>query len=117
MQNLAGFALAALDLFFFQRWLNNLSNPAMTISIMDAHQVLLARKPSSNRLGERVEDAQLAGFLHSGDRAMRFRHASPVDQIDRLWSIRRTHRLMHELRRAGGLGQEAASCVVSEQVE
>ncbi|WP_190275814.1 GGDEF domain-containing protein [Thiorhodovibrio frisius] len=89
----AGFSLAALDLSFFQRWLNSLSNPAITISIMDANQILLARKPKSNQVGEQVEDDRLAKFLQTGDDSVLFRRASPVDRIERLWSIRRTRNL------------------------
>ncbi|MBK5969147.1 MULTISPECIES: sensor domain-containing diguanylate cyclase [Thiorhodovibrio] len=89
----AGFALAALNLSFFQRWLNNLSNPAITISIMDANRILLARKPQSNKIGERVEDDRLARFLHSGGDSVLFRRVSPVDKIERLWSIQRTRNL------------------------
>lgn len=88
-----GFALAGLDLSFFQRWLNNLSNPAITISIMDADHVLLARKPASKKLGERVEDARLATFLTSDEDSLLFRRVSPVDKIERLWSMRKTRDL------------------------
>lgn len=92
-QEVVGFALAALDLSFFQRWLSNLGNPKITISIMDANRVLLARKPASNQLGEPVEDARLAQFLASDKDALLFRRVSPVDTIERLWSLRKTRDL------------------------
>lgn len=88
-----GFSLAALDLSFFQRWLDSVINPAITISIMDENQVLLARKPMSNKLGQKVEDTALATFFKSGDEAISFRRESPVDGVERLWSIRKIQNL------------------------
>lgn len=88
-----GFSLAALDLSFFQKWLDNIHNPAITISIMDLDQILLARKPTSQKVGQPVEDDRLTTFLRSGEESVSFRRASPVDDIDRLWSIRRTRNL------------------------
>lgn len=88
-----GFSLAALNLSFFQRWLNSVNNPAITISIMDANQILLARKPTSAKIGQLVKDEKLNEFLQTGEDSILFRRVSPVDGIDRLWSIRRTRDL------------------------
>lgn len=84
-----GFALAALDLSFFQRWLDKVKTPDITISIMDADQFLLARKPSSRKLGEKVQDARLKEFIESDKNTVSFRRISPVDEIERIWSLRK----------------------------
>lgn len=85
-----GFALAGLNLSFFQKWLESIEDPAVTISIIDMNQILLARKPESGDIGDRIEDARLARFVQSEAESNTFRHKSPVDGIERLWSLRKT---------------------------
>jgi diguanylate cyclase (GGDEF)-like protein len=85
-----GFALAGLNLSFFQTWLDSIQNPAVAISIIDMNQILLARKPESEDIGEFIEDARLTDFIHSKDKSITFRRKSPVDGIERLWSLRKT---------------------------
>src|SRR6056297_33274 len=85
-----GFSLASLNLSFFQTWLDSINEKAITISIMDMNQVLLARKPESEELGKRIEDSQLSQFIQSDDHSIMFRQKSPVDGIERLWSLRKT---------------------------
>jgi len=85
----AGFALAGLDLSFFQRWLNDLDDPTITISIIDFNRILLARKPIAAGIGRPVVDRRLARFIREGPEHVRFRVDSPVDGIDRLWALRK----------------------------
>lgn len=85
-----GFALAGLNLSFFQTWLDSIEQPAITISIIDANRILLARKPVSDDVGTPVEDARLAEFIQGDAEAGTFRRKSPVDGIERLWSLRKT---------------------------
>jgi diguanylate cyclase (GGDEF)-like protein len=87
---LIGFALAGLDLSFFQTWLDSIENPAVTISIIDMNQVLLARTPESDEIGGRIVDTELEKFVQSGSESNTFRRKSPVDGIERLWSLRKT---------------------------
>jgi len=57
---------------------------------MDMNQILLARKPISRDLGKRIEDSQLSQFIQSEENSVMFRQKSPVDGIERLWSLRKT---------------------------
>lgn len=88
-----GFALAGLDLSFFQRWLDELDDPAVTITIMDERRVLLARKPGNGEIGQPIEDGLLEAFVDSDESTGAFRRRSPVDGIDRIWTLRRTRDL------------------------
>lgn len=88
-RKVVGFALAGLDLSFFQRWLDDIGDPAITISIMDFRQVLLARKPAGSNIGNYVRDAALKDFIQSDKESELFRRVSPVDDINRLWSLRK----------------------------
>jgi len=88
-REVVGFALAGLDLSFFQRWLDSIDDPDISISIMDTRQVLLARKPAGDRIGTHVKDEALKGFVEGEADAELFRRVSPVDGIDRLWSLRK----------------------------
>lgn len=84
-----GFSLAGLNLSFFQRWLDSIDDPYVTISIMDSNQTLLARKPLTGGLGKRVNDKALEEFIQSDAMSTLARVKSPVDGIDRLWTIRK----------------------------
>lgn len=88
-----GFALAGLDLSFFQRWLGQFDDPTVTITIMDAGRVLLARRPESADLGRPIEDGMLEEFISSDEIRGSFRRKSPVDGIDRIWTLRKTREL------------------------
>lgn len=89
---LEGFALAGLDLGFFQQWLDLVElEPHNVIAIFDLNARLLARKPLVERqIGERVEEEKLNALTRSGAEAL-FTHrlVSPVDGIDRIWALRR----------------------------
>lgn len=85
-----GFALAGLNLSFFQTWLDSIDDPAVAISIIDTNRILLARKPESSGVGERIDDARLEEFVEAGADSVTFRRKSPVDGIERLWSLRKT---------------------------
>lgn len=85
-----GFALAGLDLSFFQRWLDEFDDPTVTITIMDERRVLLARKPANDDIGQPITDEQLERFVRSGEIEASFRRRSPIDGIDRVWTLRRT---------------------------
>lgn len=87
---LIGFSLAGLNLSFFQTWLDSINEKTITISIMDMNQILLARKPMSGDLGKRIEDSRLSQFIQSESNSVMFRQKSPVDGIERLWSLRKT---------------------------
>jgi len=89
-KRLIGFALAGLNLSFFQTWLDSINEKAITISIMDMNQILLARKPESENLGKEVVDSELNQFIQSEEQSIMFRRKSPVDGIERLWSLRKT---------------------------
>lgn len=91
--DLIGFALAGLDLTFFQRWLEQIDDESVAITIMDQQRILLARRPDNGTIGQPVDDEVLTAFLSSGDRQRSFRHRSPVDGIDRMWTLRRTRDL------------------------
>jgi diguanylate cyclase (GGDEF)-like protein len=86
-----GFSLAGLNLSFFQKWLNSIDNPAISISIIDFNRILLARKPHSLDIGEPVRDEKLQDFIEAPLKAVTFRLKSPVDGIERLWSLRKIH--------------------------
>jgi diguanylate cyclase (GGDEF)-like protein len=88
-----GFSLAGLNLSFFQRWLDNIDDPSVTISIMDFNQTLLARKPLTGERGGRVNDPTLEQFIQGDAASILVRVKSPVDGIDRLWTIRKIGRL------------------------
>lgn len=89
---LQGFALAGLDLGFFQRWLDLVElEKHNVIAIFDQHSRLLARRPLIKRqLGERLVDDRLNTLAASGSEVpINFRLASPVDGIERIWSMRK----------------------------
>lgn len=88
-----GFSLAGLNLSFFQRWLDSINDPYVTISIMDFNQILLARKPLTGGIGKRVVDNTLEQFIQSDSASTLGRIKSPVDGIDRLWTIRKIDQL------------------------
>lgn len=85
-----GFALAGLNLSFFQRWLDSIKGEVISISIIDFNRILLARKPESKNIGKPIKDAQLKRFIESDARSTTFRLKSPVDGIERFWSMRKT---------------------------
>lgn len=89
---LDGFALAGLDLGFFQRWLDLVEmEEHNVIAIFDLNSRLLARWPLVERqLGERLVDHRLNTLAASGsEMPITFRQASPVDGIERIWSMRK----------------------------
>lgn len=88
-----GFALAGLDLSFFQRWLDELDDPTVAITIMDERGVLLARKPAEADIGRTINDRMLEEFIGGDEIHTSFRRNSPVDGIDRIWTLRRTRGL------------------------
>ncbi len=94
---LDGFALAGLDLGFFQQWLDliELEQESNVITIYDLNSRLLARKPLiQSSIGSRVEEERLNTMAATGSKEL-FSHrlVSPVDGIDRVWSLRRIHDL------------------------
>lgn len=91
--NLIGFSLAGLNLSFFQRWLNRIEQPEVTISIIDDKKTLLARKPTSDNIGQTMDIELLDRFMELGENTGTFRLTSPLDSADRLWSIRRIRNL------------------------
>lgn len=88
-----GFALAGLDLSFFQRWLDDLDDQTVTITIMDERRVLLARNTGNADIGRPIDDSTLEAFIRSNQIQGSFRRNSPVDGIDRIWTLRRTRDL------------------------
>lgn len=85
-------ALAGLDLGFFQQWLDLVElEPHNVIAIFDLNSRLLARKPLiADQIGARVEERRLNALAESGeDRDFTLRLVSPVDGIDRIWSLRK----------------------------
>jgi diguanylate cyclase (GGDEF)-like protein len=88
-----GFALAGLDLSFFQRWLDEFDDSTVTITIMDERRVLLARKPENADIGRPIDDARLEAFVLSDQIQGSFRRRSPIDNVDRIWTLRRTREL------------------------
>jgi len=88
-----GFALAGLNLSFFQRWLDEFDDPTVTITIMDERRVLLARKPGNANIGRSIDDQRLETFVLSDQIQGSFRRRSPIDGIDRIWTLRRTREL------------------------
>lgn len=89
----AGFALAGLDLSFFQRRLDEIDDPTVAITIMDESRILLARRPGNADIGREVVDNVLEDFVDGGLRHQSFRRVSPVDGIDRIWTLRKTRDL------------------------
>ncbi|WPL15199.1 Stalked cell differentiation-controlling protein [Thiorhodovibrio winogradskyi] len=93
---LEGFALAGLDLGFFQQWLDLVElEPHNVIAIFDLNSRLLARKPLvAGQIGQPVEEEKLNALARSGAEAL-FTHriVSPVDGIDRIWSLRKIRNL------------------------
>lgn len=92
-EEVIGFALAGLDLSFFQRWLDEFDDPTVTISILDERRVLLARTPANGEVGRPIEDEQLEAFILANEIKESFRRRSPIDGIDRVWTLRRTPNL------------------------
>ncbi len=85
---ITGFALAGLDLSFFQRWLDEIDDPTIAITIMDLDRVLLARRPGSSDIGRQIDDVMLESFITAGSSHQSFRRVSPVDGVDRIWTLR-----------------------------
>lgn len=89
-QGVIGFALAGLNLSFFQRWLDEIESPNLAISIIDTNNILLARKPNTGGVGEPIKDTVLTEFIAGDANSTTFRHKSTVDGVERLWSLRKT---------------------------
>ncbi len=95
-QELRGFALAGLDLTFFQRWLDliDMDQDHNVITLYDLNSRLLARKPLiAEQLGNQVVEPKLNAMalaeLDQLESPFSHRLVSPVDGIDRVWSLRR----------------------------
>ena len=88
-----GFSAAGIDLSFFQKWLNNISDPNIIISIFDENQILLARKPITKNIGKTVDSVIVKNFLKTSKETINLNARSPIDDIDRIWSFRRIHNL------------------------
>ena len=88
-----GFSAAGIDLYFFQKWLNNISDPNVTISILDKNQILLARKPISQNIGESVYSDIVNNFLQTSNETINFKVQSSIDNIDRIGSLRKIRNL------------------------
>ena len=89
---LDGFALAGLDLGFFQQWLDLVElEEHNVISILDLNARLLARRPLiESQLGERVVNDRINTLIASGSEVpITFPLASPLDGIERIWSFRK----------------------------
>lgn len=84
-----GFSMAGIDLSFFQRWLDRIQDPSVTITIIDSRQKILARKPVSDYIGKVVEIESLPEFIGNQKARENLRFVSPLDSADRLWSIRK----------------------------
>lgn len=89
---LDGFALAGLDLQFFQQWLDLIElDRHNVITIYDLNSRLLARNPYiEESIGIQVAEEHLNRMAKS-ESETHFSHrlVSPVDGIDRVWSLRR----------------------------
>lgn len=89
---LEGFALAGLEPSFFQQWLDLIElDHYNSITIYDLNSRMLARNPiAPERIGSQVIETHLNRMASSGTES-HFSHriASPVDGIDRVWSLRR----------------------------
>lgn len=83
------FALAALDLTFFQKWLDTITDPSLTVSIIDFDKILLARKPLTDGIGKEINDNLLAQFINGDSTKATTILKSPVDGIERVWSLRK----------------------------
>lgn len=89
---LDGFALAGLDLQFFQQWLDFIEQDQDdVITIYDLNSRLLARNPYiEESIGIEVTEQHLNRMAKSKNET-HFSHrlVSPVDGVDRVWSLRR----------------------------
>lgn len=95
-QGLQGVALAGLDLTFFQRWLDliELEQDDNVITLYDLNSRVLARKPLLvEQLGRQVVEARLNDMANAPLSQLQspyvHRLVSPVDGVDRVWSLRR----------------------------
>lgn len=89
---LQGFALAGLNLGFFQQWLDLLElSPRDVVTIYDSNSIILARKPFiEESIGSRVVEEHLNRIAETGyPRVFTHRLVSPVDGTDRVWSLRK----------------------------
>lgn len=89
---LQGFVLAGLDLSFFQRWLDLISpENHNTITLYDLNSRMLARNPAApERIGSHLSEPHLNRMAASeSEKHFSHRLVSPVDGIDRVWSLRR----------------------------
>ncbi|SFX30060.1 GGDEF domain-containing protein [Marinospirillum alkaliphilum] len=89
---LDGFALAGLDLSFFQQWLDLIElEPHNVITLYDLNSRLLARKPFiAQNIGMQIEEEHLNRMAKNpSEEHYSHRLISPVDGIERIWSLRR----------------------------
>lgn len=95
-ETIAGFGLIGLDLSLFQEWLNRLEiRPGMVVSIFDLKRQLLARLPQlESELGQVVGHPISDAMIQAGtSEPITARLRSPIDGIDRVWSLRRVSNL------------------------
>lgn len=89
---LEGFALAGLDLDFFQQWLDLIElEPYNVVTIYDLNSRLLARNPFIEKnIGIQVIEEHLNRIAETKSKTpFAHRLISPVDGIDRIWSLRK----------------------------
>lgn len=88
---LTSFALIAVDLDFFQKWLAELEKADQdAISIFDIKQQLIARTPyTPDKIGKKLDNIILKEFAESRETSISFQLKSPIDGVDRVWSFKK----------------------------
>lgn len=92
---LNGMAGITVELDFFSQWLEQIAvDPHGMVAILDMNLSLLARKPVlPDALGKRVNDADTAVFIGSGEPYGSFTARSPLDGESRLYGARKVEGL------------------------
>lgn len=91
----AGAALLRIDMGFFENWLRNLDIGAHgSAALVDLDLNLAARRPAAQQaLGRPVDDAHLRRFVAGKRFDAFFQQRSPLDDVDRLYIVRRLEKL------------------------
>lgn len=87
----SGFAAVAVDLIFFEKWLNQVTvGPHGVLAIADEEVKLVARKPAlPEMIGNKVNAPVIEAFVASGEPYKTFSQTSPLDGENRLYGVRR----------------------------
>ncbi|OUR71842.1 hypothetical protein A9Q78_08480 [Methylophaga sp. 41_12_T18] len=86
-----GLAAIGLNLDFFSKWLNQVSIDSHgVIAIVDHNRLLLARKPFlPDKIGKEIKASVINNFIQSENNHISLSSTSPLDNEQRLYSVRK----------------------------